>query len=76
MQNGTTNGGSAYTAQASTTGQQDQWSFLPELPQRIVRFILSQDNRDQGIHINAIVRAVHGEDAASIGFVRIGFIPR
>lgn len=64
-----TNSTSAYTAQASTTGINDQWSFLPKLQQDIIRFILSQENHVEGIHISAIARHLQHEDAAKIGYV-------
>lgn len=56
-----TNGASAYAAQASTNGGNDQWSYLPALQQRIVRFILSQPDHTNGVHITAIARAIGGD---------------
>ncbi|KIP09545.1 hypothetical protein PHLGIDRAFT_86640 [Phlebiopsis gigantea 11061_1 CR5-6] len=61
---GNPNGASAYTAQASTAGGvNDQWSGLPDLQQRILRFILAQPNRQDGIPVTAIARAIGGQAA-------------
>lgn len=62
--NGQTNGASAYTAQASTNGSNDQWAYLPALEKSIIQFILSQPTHTEGIHVGAIARAVGGDARA------------
>lgn len=47
---------SAYGAQS--TGVNDQFSHLPNLERSIVRFILSQPTRDEGIHVGKIAQAI------------------
>lgn len=50
-------GMSAYGAQTST-GVNDQFSHLPNLQRSIVRFILSQPTREEGIHVGMIAQAI------------------
>jgi len=49
-------GMSAYGAQS--TGVNDQFSHLPNLQRSIVRFILSQPTREEGIHVGKIAQAI------------------
>lgn len=59
---------SAYGAQQST-GVNDQFSHLPNLERSIVRFIISQPTRDEGIHVGKIAQAIgSGIDPATIGY--------
>ncbi|KNZ71816.1 Replication factor A protein 2, partial [Termitomyces sp. J132] len=53
---------SAYTGQASKIT--DQYSHLPPLQQKIVRFIASQPQSEEGVHVSAIARAVGSEGDA------------
>ena len=49
-------GMSAYGAQL--TAVNDQFSHLPNLQRAIVKFILSQPTRDEGIHVGKIAQAI------------------
>lgn len=40
----------------------DEYSHLPDLQQQIVRFLISQDEKD-GIHVGVIARAIGKSDA-------------
>jgi len=51
-------GMSAYGTQTNTTGVNDQFSHLPNLQRSIVRFIMSQPTREEGIHVGMIAQAV------------------
>ncbi|KDR81675.1 hypothetical protein GALMADRAFT_239789 [Galerina marginata CBS 339.88] len=64
---GANSGISAYSAQ-NTAGAADQYSHLPPLQRDIVRFILNQPPRDEGIHVAVIAKAIgaSGEDARKI----------
>jgi replication factor A2 len=58
---------SAYGAQS--TGVNDQFSHLPNLQRSIVRFILSQPTREEGIHVGKIAQAIgSGIDPSTIGY--------
>ena len=60
---------SAYGAQTNATGVNDQFSHLPNLQRSIVRFILSQPTRDEGIHVGKIAQAIgNGIDPATIRY--------
>ena len=60
---------SAYGAQTNSTGVNDQFSHLPNLQRSIVRFILSQPTREEGIHVGKIAQAIgHGNDPATIRY--------
>ncbi|KAH9484363.1 Replication factor A protein 2 [Psilocybe cubensis] len=64
------NGGgnmSAYSVQGGG-GPSDQFSHLPALQRNIVRFIMSQPPREEGIHVAAIAKAIGagGQDAHKI----------
>ena len=49
---------SAYGAQNNSTGVNDQFSHLPNLQRSIVRFIMSQPTREEGIHVGKIAQAI------------------
>ncbi|KAG6874207.1 hypothetical protein C0995_003753 [Termitomyces sp. Mi166 len=53
---------SAYTGQASKIS--DQYTHLPPLQQKIVRFIASQPLSEEGVHVSAIARAVGSDGDA------------
>ncbi|KAF8163362.1 hypothetical protein B0H34DRAFT_320662 [Crassisporium funariophilum] len=59
---------SAYAAQNNSTGVKDQFSHLPPLQRSIVRFIMDQPPRDEGVHVAMIAKAIgaSGEDARKI----------
>ncbi|PPQ87992.1 hypothetical protein CVT25_001071 [Psilocybe cyanescens] len=58
---------SAYSAQ-NAGGPNDQYSHLPPLQRNIIRFILNQPPREEGIHVAAIAKAIgaSGDDAHKI----------
>ncbi|KAH9063336.1 replication protein A subunit RPA32 [Lactarius vividus] len=55
----------AYSAQSHQSEVKDQHSHLQPVPRSIVRFMLSQPQTREGVHVGAIVKAV-GADAESI----------
>ena len=57
----TATGASAYTAQPQNANANDQFSHLPILQQRIVRFIAGEPRTDEGVHVSKIARAI-GKD--------------
>lgn len=48
----------------------DEYSHLPALEQQIIRFLISQDQKD-GVHVGTIARAIgkSDEDAEKLRFV-------
>ncbi|KAF8965268.1 hypothetical protein BDZ97DRAFT_799072 [Flammula alnicola] len=58
---------SAYSAH-NTPAANDQFSHLPALQRAIVKFIMSQPQQDEGVHVGVIAKAIgaSGEDAPKI----------
>lgn len=62
-------GMSAYGTQTNSTSVNDQFSHLPNLQRSIVKFILSQPTREEGIHVGVIAQAIgNGIDPNKIGY--------
>ncbi|CAA7271641.1 unnamed protein product [Cyclocybe aegerita] len=59
----------AYSAQAASGGLSDQFAHLPPLQRAILKFIIDQPPRDEGIHVALIAKAIGAspEDANKIG---------
>ena len=57
---------------AHSTGVNDQFSHLPNLQRSIVKFIHSQPEREEGIHVGKIAQAIGGNgiDPATIRYGR------
>jgi len=53
---------SAYATQTNLAGGNDQFSHLPNLQRAIVRFIIDQPPRDEGVHVAIIAKAIAGGD--------------
>jgi len=53
---------SAYATQANLPGVNDQFSHLPNLQRAIMRFIIDQPPRDEGVHVALIAKAIGGGD--------------
>jgi hypothetical protein len=60
-------GSSAYAAQTSSTSSDSRFANLPDLPKRIIEFIVTQPSAEEGVHVAAIARAIGG-DALSIRY--------
>ncbi|KAF5381079.1 hypothetical protein D9615_004013 [Tricholomella constricta] len=55
---------SAYTSHHGASNASDQYSHLPALQQKIVRFIDTQPRSDEGVHVSTIARATGFEGDA------------
>lgn len=51
---------SAYATQTNLPGVNDQFSHLPKLQRDIMRFIIDQPPRDEGVHVGLIAKAILG----------------
>ncbi|KAJ3517170.1 hypothetical protein NLJ89_g669 [Agrocybe chaxingu] len=63
----------AYSAKAASGGLSDQFAHLPPLQRAILKFIIDQPPRDEGIHVALIAKAIGAslEDANKIGHVAL-----
>ncbi|GLB34890.1 putative replication protein A, subunit RPA32 [Lyophyllum shimeji] len=48
---------SAYTSPQAVSSAPDEYSHLPPLQQKIIRFISAQPRSDEGVHVSSIARA-------------------
>jgi len=53
-------GKSAYSAQNTAAPLKSEYAELPDLQRRILEFIHSQSNLEEGVHISLVARAVAG----------------
>jgi replication factor A2 len=49
---------SAYATQTNSTGVNDQFSSLPNLQRAIIKFIMEQPSREEGVFIGIIAKAI------------------
>ncbi|KAH9935018.1 uncharacterized protein B0H18DRAFT_927723 [Fomitopsis serialis] len=52
---------SAYNPQSTATGGMEQYAHLPSIQRRIVEFMMSQPQQNEGVHVAAIARHIGGE---------------
>lgn len=62
---------SAYATQTNSSVV-DQFSHLPNLQRAIVKFMIDQPPRDEGVHVAIIAKAIGGGDVNNAHKIRYG----